>query len=171
MLRLIGMMLCVLALAGCSPDFDWRVASAGDGVVTGVLPARPHTETRTIEFDGQSLDLSLTMAEANDVLFVLGHAVLPEALQGDRQAARVLANEVVLSFYRNLGVPLPDPLPALGTRFVVTGQEQSGSVRIEAFVGLSGDSLVEAVVMGKQQAVDRAPVGDFWNALKTGPLE
>lgn len=171
MLRLIGVVLCVLALSGCSPDFDWRVASVGDGMVTGVLPARPHTETRTIEFDGQSLDLTLMMAEANDVLFALGHAPLPEALRGDRQAARVLANEVVISFYRNLGVPLPDPLPALGTRFIVNSQAQNGSVRIEALVGLSGASLVEAVVMGKQQAFDRAPVQDFWSALKTGPLE
>lgn len=171
MLRLIGVVLCMLALVGCSPDFDWRVASAGDGMVTGVLPARPHTETRAIEFDGQSLDLSLTMAEANDVLFALGHAVLPDALQGDRPAARVLATEVMVSFYRNLGAPLPDPLPALGTRFVVNGQGANGPVRIEALVGLSGASLVEAVVMATQQAFDRAPVQDFWDALKTGPLE
>lgn len=171
MLRLIGVVLCVLVLSGCSPDFDWRVASVGDGMMTGVLPSRPHTETRTIEFDGQSLDLSLTMAEANDVLFVLGHAVLPETLRGDRPAARVLANEVMISFYRNLQVPPPDPLPALGTRFIVNGPEQSGSVRIEALVGLSGASLVEAVVMGKQQAFERAPTQDFWSALKTGLLE
>lgn len=171
MLRVIGVVLCVLALTGCSPDFDWRVTSVGDGMVTGVLPARPHTETRAIAFDGQTLDLSLTMAKANDVLFALGHAVLPEALRGDRQAARVLANEVVISFYRNLGVPSPDPLPALGTRFVVKGQGAGGAVYIEALVGLSGPSLIEAVVMGKQQAVDRAPVQDFWSALKTAPLE
>lgn len=171
MLRLIGIVLCVLALAGCSPDFDWRVVSVGDGIVTGVLPARPHTETRSIAFDGQSLDLSLTMAEANDVLFVLGHAILPEPLRGDREAARVLAREVVVSFYRNLGISPPDPLPTLGERFVVNGQGPSGSLRIEALVGLRGTSLVEAVVMGKQQAFDRAPVQDFWSALKTGRLD
>lgn len=171
MLRLIGIVLCVLALAGCSPDFDWRVVSVGDGMVTGVLPARPSTETRSIDFDGQSLDLSLTMAQANDVLFALGHAILPEPLQHDRQAARTLAGEVIVSFYRNLGVPVPDPLPALGRRFVVDGQGPGRSVRIEALVGLSGASLVEAVVMGEQQAFDRAPVQDFWSALKTGPLD
>lgn len=171
MLRLFGIMLCVLALTGCSPDFDWRVVSVGDGMVTGVLPARPHTQTRAINFDGQSLNLSITMAEANEVLFALGHAVLPEALQGNRQAARALAAEMMASFYRNLEVPPPDPLPALGSRFIVDGRGPDGSIRIEALVGLSGNSLVEAVVMGKQQMFDRAPVQDFWSALKTGPLD
>jgi hypothetical protein len=161
----------VLALSGCSPDFDWRVVSVADGAVTGVLPARPHTETRAIDYGDQRLDLSLTMAEANDVWFALGHAPLPEALRRDKEAARALAREMIMSFYRNLGVPPPPALPALGERFVVEGEGPGAAMRIEAVVGVNGTSLMEAMVMGTRQASDRAPVHDFWNALKMSPLD
>ena len=168
MLRLVGIVLCVLVLSGCSPRFDWRVVSVGDGVVTGVLPDRPRTESRRVDIGGQSIDLSMTMAEAGDVLFALGHAPLPDALLADRSAARAVGNSLIAAFYRNLNQPPPDPLPALGERFVVEGTGPAGPMRIEAVVGLARDAVVEAVVMATRQAFAQAPVQDFWNGLKMG---
>lgn len=168
MLHRMAIVLWVLVLSGCSPQFDWRVVSVGDGVVTGVLPDRPRTESRQVEIGGQTIELSMTMAEAGDVLFALGHAPLPDELLVDRAAARVLGNSLIASFYRNLNLAPPDPLPALGERFVVEGAGPDGPMRIEAVVGLGRNAMIEAVVMATQQAFARAPVQDFWSGLKMG---
>ncbi|MDN5843039.1 MAG: hypothetical protein L0H54_06290 [Alcaligenaceae bacterium] len=160
--------MSVLVLSGCSPQFDWRVVSVGDGVVTGVLPDRPRTETQQVAIGGHSIDLSMTMAEAGDVLFALGHAPLPDALLSDREAARTVAYELIASFYNNLNVVPPDPLPALGERFVIEGTGPAGPMHLEAVVGLGRSAVIEAVVMATQQAYAQAPVQDFWNELKMG---
>lgn len=167
-MRSVAIVLWVLVLSGCSPQFDWRVVSVDNGVVTGVLPDRPRTQTHQVEIDGHRFDLSMTMAEAGDVLFALGHAPLPDALLSDRAAARAVGYELIASFYNNLNVAPPDPLPALGERFVVEGTGPAGPMHLEAVVGLGRAAVIEAVVMATQQAYVRAPVQDFWNGLKMG---
>src|SRR5690606_34856831 len=105
----------------CSPTFDWRSVAIADGAVTGVLPARPQSETREVNFEGHPLSLTMTMAQAGSVLFALGHAPLPDPLRTDPEAAQALAGAVIRSFYDNLGVQAPDPLPKPGERFVIKG--------------------------------------------------
>ncbi|MER1968680.1 hypothetical protein [Castellaniella sp. GW247-6E4] len=157
---------CALALTGCSPEFDWRSVQVADGVITGVLPARPRSETREVNFDGHPLNLTMTMAQAGSVLFALGHAPLPDALRADSQAAEALARGVILSFYASLGVPPPEPPPAPGERFVIEGGAPGQSVRLEALVTFSTRDLLEAVVTAEPAAFDRAPVRDFWLGLR-----
>ncbi len=158
--------VCALALAGCSPEFDWRSVEVADGAITGVLPARPRSETRQVDFEGHPLDLTMTMAQAGSVLFALGHAPLPEALRADPRAAEALARGVIRSFYGNLGVQPPDPLPEPGERFVIEGGPVERPVRLEALVAINARGLLEAVVTAEPGAFDRAPVRDFWLGLK-----
>uniref|UniRef100_UPI00334204B6 hypothetical protein n=1 Tax=Castellaniella defragrans TaxID=75697 RepID=UPI00334204B6 len=159
-------MICVLALAGCSPEFDWRSVEVADGAVTGVLPARPRSETRAVRVEGHALDLTMTMAQAGSVLFALGHAPLPEDLRADPPAARALAYGMIRSFYENLGVPPPDPLPEPGERFVVEAELRGKPMRLEALVMVNTWNLFEAVVTAETSAFDRAPVRDFWLGLQ-----
>ncbi|HUH41439.1 MAG TPA: hypothetical protein VL024_11270, partial [Castellaniella sp.] len=97
LIRWLVAVVALLALAGCAPTFDWRTVSVADGVITGVLPAKPQSQTRELMFQGQPLSLTMTMAQAGSVLFALGHAPLPPALQADPQARQALANEVIRS--------------------------------------------------------------------------
>jgi len=157
---------CALALAGCSPEFDWRSVQVANGAVTGVLPARPQSQTREVDFVGHRLRLTMTMAQAGSVLFALGHAPLPEVLRADPEAARALARGVIRSFYDNLGAQAPDPLPEPGERFIVDGGTPERPMRLEALVVLSRQDLLEAVVTAEAGAFGRAPVQDFWLGLR-----
>src|SRR3546814_11271989 len=111
------------------------------------------------------------MGEAGYVLLAVGHAPLLDALLGDRAAARAVGRELIVSFYNNLNVAPPDPLPALGERFAIEGTGPAGPMHLEAVVGLSRNAVIEAVVMATQQAYAQAPVRDFWSELEMGKSE
>ncbi len=157
---------CALAMVGCSPKFDWRSVDVADGAVTGVLPARPQSETRAVDYEGHSLSLTMTMAQAGSVLFALGHAPLPPSMQDDPAAAQALARAVIRSFYDSLGVQVPDPAPRPGERFVIDGGAPDRPIRLEGLVVTSTRDLLEAVVTAETDAFDRAPVQDFWMGLR-----
>lgn len=158
--------LCILALAGCSPEFDWRSVSVAGGALSGVLPGRLQSETREVTFEGHALGLTMATAQAGSVLFALGHASLPPALGADPAARAELALAVTRSFYRNLGVPPHDPLPQPGQRFVIDGGTTSQPMRLEALVVVSPQYLLEAIVTAAPDNFARAPVGDFWLGLR-----
>lgn len=160
---LIG--LLSVFLAACSPDYNWRQVSVGDGVATAFFPDKPRTQERTLPFSGHDIVFSLTSATVDDALFTVAHAPLPEALRANQAARREFATAVVRSLYRNLGVQEPEPLPAFGELFVIEGQGPQGPVRLQARVWLTDRSLVEGLVTAARDAFPAAQADEFLQGL------
>lgn len=165
-IRLLMMLACAAVLAACAPRFDWRPVTFGEQGASGVLPDKPDVETRKIPFESLELPLTMHLARAGSVLFALGEAPLPSVLVQDPAARSRLERQAVVSFYQRAGAPVPDALPAPGQRFVIEGHGPHGPLRFEIQITVTSTEWLEAVVVAAPHDFDRAPVDDFWLALR-----
>ncbi|HEX7385949.1 MAG TPA: hypothetical protein VF285_01585 [Castellaniella sp.] len=165
-IRILMLLLCAAILAGCSPRFNWHSVVFGEQGASGVLPDAAHVQTKTVQFGSIPLPLTMHSAHAGGVLFGLGEAPLPASLSGDPQARERLDRWAVASFYRTAGVPVPATLPAPGERFVIEGHGPKGRLRFEIQIMVTNTEWLEAIVVATPHDFDRAPVDDFWLALR-----
>lgn len=152
-------------MAGCSPRYDWRTVSLGDGRVRAILPDKPRTTERDFEFEGHAITFALTSASVDGVLFTVGYAELPPSLQSDASARERLVRQTQASLYQNLGVAAPAMLPAQGARFVVTGQGQDEPLRLEGLIWATDTVLIEGIVIGAVQGWPENQVNEFLREL------
>lgn len=71
----------LLALAACSPRYDWRELHGVDAPYTVALPARPDSFSRGIDLNGVHVSMTMTAAEVGKATFAVGTAELPTAPQ------------------------------------------------------------------------------------------
>ena len=71
--------LTVLALCGCTPDFNWREVRYPDHGVNLTLPGKPDSMTRRIQLDGMAVDMTMIGAQAGGNKFVVGVITLAQS--------------------------------------------------------------------------------------------
>jgi len=162
----MGFLAVLFLAAGCSPEYNWREVAVADGAVQAVFPDRAEAATKKLVFDGHEVPFTITAAEAGKTVFAVGYAPWPQALKSDPQTRRRMGRAVVESFYRSLDVAPPDPLPAFGETFQVSGQD--GHTILRARVWLLPQALVEGIVAGPGQAFPDQPAKDFLRSVQAG---
>ena len=165
-------LLMILALlSGCSPQYDWRMVTLGDGRVRAMLPDKPQAVEREFNFEGHEITFVLTSASVEGVLFTVGYADLPEGLRSDASARERLVRQTQASLYQNLGVVPPASLPAAGERFTVTapdpgpGQRHTEALRLEAMIWATSHALIEGIVIGKAGTLPQNQIKEFLREL------
>lgn len=166
MIRVALILLVSLFLAACSPDYNWRQVSVGEGAVMAFFPDKPVTQSRTLQFSGHDIEFALTSAKVGDSLFTVAYAPLPVAVRNDEALSREFAKAVMQSLYRNMGVDEPDPLPTLGASFAINGKAPQGDMRLQATVWLSRGVLVEGLVMATPDAFPEPQAEQFFQGLE-----
>lgn len=161
----VAMVVLLAMLAACSPRYDWRQVSLADGQVRAMFPDKPRTSERELDFEGHALSFSLTSASVNDVLFSVGYAALPQALQDDAAARKRLVRQTLASLYQNLGSTPPAALPADGERFTVLGSGTGKGLRLEAMVWATPQALIEGMVIGQADRLPDAQISEFMREL------
>lgn len=166
-LSLVVLLACaaLFGLTGCSPQYDWRMVSLGNGELRAMFPDKPRTTERQFEFEGHAITFSLTSTSVNDVLFTVGYASLPNALQADQVARERLVRRVQASLYQNLSVALPTSMPAAASQFAVEGKGQGKLLRLEAIVWATPKALIEGVVIGAVDGLPQEQVNEFLREL------
>ncbi|HWT72476.1 MAG TPA: hypothetical protein VN361_09835 [Oxalicibacterium sp.] len=71
----------LLALAACSPRYDWRELHGVDAPYSVAMPARPDSFSRGIDLNGVHVSMTMTAAEVGKATFAVGSAELPTAPQ------------------------------------------------------------------------------------------
>lgn len=166
-MRRIGLVfLLSCLLAACSPQYNWRSVSVGDGAVTAFFPDKPQSEVRSMSFDGHELSFSMTSVAVGDTLFAVAYAPLPEAMRNDTDLRQRFAHSVMVSLYENFGQAVPEGLPAFGKRFIVEGTPQNEPVRLQASVWLTEHMLAEGLIMGPVSAFPQAEADEFLQGIK-----
>jgi hypothetical protein len=173
-----GWLLAPLAagMAGCSPEHDWREVRAEDGAFIVMLPARPARMTRPINLDGFALEMTMHGAQAREVAYTVGTAVLPDASAATRERALAAMRAAMI---RNIGgterasravrVALVDAAgqgtdTVAGLEVEAVGRMRDRDATLVArFVGVGG-RIWQAVVLGP--APDREQAALFLGSLK-----
>ena len=76
-----------LALAACSPDYNWREIRPTGGDYHVMLPARPASMSRPIDLDGLAVTMTMNGARVGAYRFTVGAVVLPDAEPATRARA------------------------------------------------------------------------------------
>ncbi len=78
--NLIALVL-LLAVSGCSTQFNWRVVRADDMPVTVLLPAKPTSHAADIELNGNKVNMKMTATEVGTVNFAVAGVSISDPAQ------------------------------------------------------------------------------------------
>jgi len=162
-----GRLLLLAALAGCSPDYNWRQVQNADAAFAALFPAKPSSHTREINLDGIRTNMSMTAAEVHGVLFAVGSTELssPALVQpalGAMKTAMVRNIGGTIASDRNV----PGPTPS--TEIVANGSRNGRPVQLTARFAARDQRVYQAVVIGAPQDVPAEAIDTFLSSFKPG---
>lgn len=141
--------LLVLALAACSPSFNWREVRGNDAPYVVLLPAKPTRFARPVDLGGIKVEMNMTAAEVDDVNFAVASAKIEDAAQ--RQAALATMQAAML---RNISsdkhsekaVTLKGGVPA--TEVIASGKAGNTALVLHARFAMHGNRVYQAITLG-----------------------
>ncbi len=135
-----GLAPCLLALAACSPEQNWRQVNFDGASLRGQLPCKPDRTVREVPFGGVPVPLQVAGCESGDAMLVLMSAALKPG--ADAQAVLQAWRELTLRHLQAEAVPGPTTpwsgpgwLPLAGAvRQTATGRRADGQA-VSAHLG------------------------------------
>jgi len=170
-LRYAAIAAAAVALAACSPTFDWREARPEGSGVVALFPCRPHDQQRDVTLAGNVVSMRMHACSAGGAHFAL--ATLDA---GDPQ--RVTPELVALraQLIANLGAPAVEARPWLlagatpnpeSVRLHLLGTRPDGSrVVADAAFFVRGFTLYQATVLGSGDTPGHDAVDTFFGAIR-----
>ncbi len=160
--KFLLVLFCLLWLAGCTPEYNWRELTVADERAMVMFPSRVKTEQRPIRVDGVELIFSLTSAAVDQSVFSVGYAPLSSAL--DSAQTERLVHAFATALAARVGQPLA-PQALNGEVFelesVVAGQPSRLLGRVLIHRGM----LIQAVVSGPQKSLSKENATEFMRSL------
>jgi hypothetical protein len=155
-----------LALAGCSPKYNWRDYASPDAAYRVTFPAKPSTFTRTIDLDGMQVAMTMTAAEVDGATFAVGTAEAPDAA---RAQAALEAMQVAL--VRNIDATVTTQQATIAgeraTRDVeATGKNRGVPMRLVGHFEARGKRFYQVIALGKTDALPPEQVDQFLTSFK-----
>jgi hypothetical protein len=75
----VGAVLAAAMVSACSPKFDWRDYRSNEAPYAVLFPAKPATQTRSINLGGEQVKMQMAAAEVDGVTFAVGSAEMADA--------------------------------------------------------------------------------------------
>lgn len=150
-----------LALAGCSPRYDWRTIVSSEGKYAALYPGKPTSAARDVAIAGHKLPMTMEAARIDETLFAVGVVTLPS---DDAELRREALASMQAGLLANLGAH-PDtparsrqitvmsaahpPVPLEGVEVSVAGVSPQDKLprRLTARLVASGPHVYQAVVL------------------------
>ena len=162
-----------VALAACSPPFNWREVRSPDGF-TVLLPGRAQTVSREVSLPDLRVPMSMTSTGIGATLFAVGVAQLPA--DANAQALPLFRDALV----RNIGGTLigtsavPFALPPGDARKLIaseaieaTGRDAGGrAVRLAARLIIVDDRLFQLVALGAESELPADAADTFFSSFR-----
>lgn len=124
-----------LALAACSPTYDWRTISNDASGYSIDLPAKPDKDERRIDVNGTPMRMRVQTAEVAGDVFVVGTLDLPDAQPATQQKA---LDFLRAGLARNVGAPAE--AHAVAVPLATGGSVEGVEMRMAGKAGADGES-------------------------------
>lgn len=159
-------LLLAAALSACSPQYDWRDYRSTDAPYAVLFPGKPASQTRSIQLDTLSVNMTMTAAEVDGVIFAVGSAQLPDAAQGP---AAIAAMQTAL--VNNIGATVTSSKSSADGRQATLDVEAKGSQNGEALrlIGhfIARDKRIyQVIVMGRDKHIVQDQVETYLSSFK-----
>jgi hypothetical protein len=163
-----------LALAACSPEFNWRDYSSEAAPYRIMFPDKPASHTRKIDLDGLKVDMTMTAAQINDTMFAVGTAEAPDA-----DSAEKALTAMKTALVNNIGATIKSE--KVGKSSAISGSTamRSAAIDIEAKGVQKGEAMrlighfesrnkriYQVIVMGREKDMTRENVDMFMSSFK-----
>ncbi len=153
---------CLLWLAGCTPEYNWRELTVADDRAIVMFPSRVKTEQRTIRVDGMDLVFSLTSAAVDQSVFSVGYAPLSSAL--DTAQTERLVQAFTTALAARVGQPLM-PQALNGDLFELESVVAGQASRLLGRVLIHRGMLIQVVVSGPKKSLSKENATEFMRSL------
>lgn len=155
-----------LALSGCNPTYNWRDYSSPDAPYRIMFPAKPATHTRSIDLDGMRVEMTMTAAEVDSVMFAVGTGVAP-----DPARARAAVSAMKTALVRNIGAKVErESAAAAGAGVSVEidalGTANGQPMKLRGRFVADGKRFYQVIVMGRSDAVAAEHADQFIASFK-----
>jgi hypothetical protein len=163
----------LLALAACSPSFNWRDVRPENTRLSVLLPCKPDKAQKTVPMGGQPTELALLGCDAGDMTFAVAVANVGDAARvapvlAQWQSATLANMKAAPGAAATQIAPIklpgasPSPAPVLVRAM---GQRPDGSpVSGQAAYFAQGTQVFQAVIYGKKIAPELSET--FFGSLK-----
>ena len=171
---IIAGVLASLALAACSPKFNWRDYSSPHAPYTVMFPDKPASHTRSVNLDGLVVNMTMTAVDIDGTMFAVGTAEAPDTARA--QAALPAMKTALIN---NIGATLtsekPGKLSAVaGTRpatgaaldIEASGQNKGEPMRLVGHFEARDKRFYQVIVMGKARDLTPENVDMFMSSFK-----
>lgn len=163
--------LAATLLTACSPTYNWRDFRSADAPYSVLFPAKPDTQTRHIDLDGQGVDMTMAAAEVDGVTFAVGSAQLADAAKAQAGIAamkRALVNNIGAKVVSDkAGASSSAGTGQQGVLEVEAKGEQRGEAMllVGRFIARK-DRIYQVIVVGREKQVVRDTVDTFMSSFK-----
>jgi hypothetical protein len=160
------MLAAALALSACSPQYDWRDYRSNDAPYAVLFPGKPASQTRKIQLDTIAVDMTMTAAEVNGVIFAIGSAQLPDAAQGP---AAIEAMKTAL--VKNIGATVTSDKSSSTGLQTTLDVEAKGSQNGEPMLLIGrfiakDKRIYQVIVIGQEKNIVRETVETYFASFK-----
>ncbi len=153
------LVLAAALLAGCNPTYNWRDYRSPNAPYQVMFPAKPATHTRSVDLNGLKVDMTMTAAEVEGVMFAVGTGVAPDAAQ-----AQAAVDAMRTAMLRNIGATVQRESASAASggspdserkRVDVdaTGTGNGGPMKLSGHFESRGKRFYQVIVLGKEKDV------------------
>jgi hypothetical protein len=163
-----------MALAACSPKYNWRDYVSPDAPYRVMFPGKPASYTRNVDLDGMRVDMTMTATEVEGAMYAVGTAQAPDAAR-----AQAALEAVKTALLRNIGATNTHAASASAAA-VASGKASDASssdisadgvlngvkMRLVGHFEARGKRIYQVVVMGPAKSVEADPAEQFISSFK-----
>lgn len=164
--------LAAALLAGCNPTYNWRDYRSPDAPYQVMFPAKPATHTRSVDLNGMKVEMTMTAAEVEGVMFAVGSGTAPDPAQ-----AQAAVDAMRTAMLRNINATVQRESASAASSGAPDGARKSvdvdavgtgngGPMKLSGHFESRGTRFYQIIVLGRDQAVQPEQSEQFMKSFR-----
>lgn len=163
-----------MALAACSPKYNWRDYTSPDGSYRVMFPGKPASYTRSVDLDGLRVDMTMTATEVDGAMYAVGAAQAPDPARAQAALAAIktaLLHNIGATSTRETSAAAAAvtdgaPTDAASSNVTASGVLNGVKMQLVGHFEARGKRIYQVVVMGPAKSVESDPADQFISSFK-----